>query len=321
MIGNLLLLAGGVGSLFFGADWLVRGSARLARHFKVSPIVIGLTVVALGTSAPEMVVCVLAAVRESPEIAMGNVLGSNLANIGLILGLTAVLRPLQVAARVVSREVPMMLILTLLLYPLLIGGQIGRGDGMFLLAILVAYLVFVFRAAREEPAEVLGEYEEFAKQTVNLARAGIVRDGALVVVGSAGLVVGGYAIVISATFLARAFGISELVIGLTLVAVGTSLPELATSLVAAFRKEADIAVGNIVGSNIFNLAAVLGTTATIHPVAIGPSIATREMPALILLSLLVLPVARYRYTVQRWEGALLLATYVGLATWLTIAHP
>lgn len=319
MIGNFLLLVGGVGSLFFGADWLVRGGAHLARRFQLSPIVIGLTIVALGTSAPELVVAVVASFKGSDDIALGNILGSNLANVGLILGLSALARPLRVAAVVVSREVPLMLVLSLLLYPLMLDYSVGRGDGAMLVALLVGYLLFMFRAARREPASVLGEYELFAEETVLAAAAGLFRDLMLVLSGSIGLVVGGYAIVESATYLARVFGVPELFIGLTVVAVGTSLPELATSLVAALRRESDIAVGNIIGSNIFNIASVLGIAALIRPLSVDPRILTHEMPAVLLLSALVLPVARMRYTIRRWEGVLLLATYLLLMTWLASA--
>jgi len=306
-----LALAAGVGVLFFGAEWLVRGAARMAGALGVSPIVVGLTVVSLGTSAPELVVSLTAALRGNPDLAMGNVMGSNLANIGLILGLTALVRPMQVAARVVTREVPIMLAITALLYPLIWDGVLGQGDGIILLIVLGIYILFVNRVAGEEDTEVLGEYEEFARSETHLHKVSG-RDVWLIVAGSMGLVVGGTLIVNSAEFLAVAVGIPDMVVGLTVVAIGTSLPELATSLVAAVRGEADIAVGNVVGSNIFNVAAILGTTAVVTPLNVAPQILTQELPAVLLLSVVVLPVTWNAFMVRRWEGAILLTGYVVL---------
>jgi len=313
---QVLILVGGIGVLYFGAEWLVRGAARLAGSLGVSPLVVGLTVVSFGTSAPELVVCSVAALRGNANLAIGNVLGSNLANIGLILGLTAVVRPLTVTARVVWREVPLMLFVTAALYPLVWDLTLDRRDGVLLLMMLAAYLVFVFQSVEEEPPEIVGEYEEFIKASAR-ARNGVrIADVLLVLAGSLGLVVGGYAIVEGAVAVAQALGVSELTIGLTVVAVGTSLPELATSLVAAIRKESDIAVGNVIGSNIFNVAAILGTASLIRPIAIESSVLTRELPAVLVMSLLVFPLLRSGWRIRRWEGALLLGCYVTIGVWL-----
>lgn len=313
---NAVLLAGGIAVLYFGAEWLVRGAARMAGSLGLSSIVIGLTVVSLGTSAPELAVCVMAAIRGDPDIAMGNVMGSNLANIGLILGLTALVRPMKVAARVVRREVPLMLVVTALLYPLVMDQGLGRLDGLALLGLMVLYLVFVFRAVETEAPEVLGEYEQFARASEHTAATFRWKDVGLVVVGSAGLVVGGTAIVGAAEYIALELGISQLLISLTVIAIGTSLPELATSLVAALRQESDIAVGNVIGSNIFNLGAVLGITSMVAPIEVNPDILTAQLPAVLFISLLVLPVTRSRMSIRRWEGAVLLITYVALIVWL-----
>ena len=306
-----LALAAGVGVLFFGAEWLVRGAARLAGALGVKPIVVGLTVVSLGTSAPELVVSLTAALRGNSDLAMGNVLGSNLANIGLILGLSALIRPMQVAARVVTREVPIMLGITVLLYPLIWDLELGMSDGLILLMVLAVYILFVNKAAEEEPSEILGEYEEFARSSEHLGGS-TGRDVALILAGSLALVVGGTLIVNSSEFLAAEFGIPDIIVGLTVVAIGTSLPELATSLVAAARGESDIAVGNVVGSNIFNVAAILGTTATVTPISVAPEILRQELPAVLLLSFILLPVTRNALKVRRWEGGLLLGGYVVL---------
>jgi cation:H+ antiporter len=313
---NLLLLIGGIAVLYIGAEWLVRGAARMAASLGLSPIVVGLTVVSLGTSAPELAVCVLAAVRGDPDIAMGNVMGSNLANVGLILGLTALVRPLQVAGRVVAREVPLMLVATGLLYPLILDGRVGRLDGMILLVLMAFYLVFVFRSVEEEPPEVLGEYERFAMEAQHTATRLRPQDVLLVVAGSAGLVVGGTSIVGSAEYIAVEMGISQLVISLTIIAIGTSLPELATSLVAALRSEADIAVGNIIGSNIFNIGMILGLTSLVEPVQVNHQVLTAYLPAVLLMAIILVPVARAAFCIRRWEGAILLATYCVLMSWL-----
>jgi len=313
---DVLLLVLGVGVLYFGAEWLVRGAARLAGSLGVSPIVVGLTVVSFGTSAPELVVCVVAAWGGNPDLAIGNVMGSNLANIGLILGLTSVIRPLEVQSRVVWREMPIMLIVTLALYPLAWDLEITGGDGIILLLALAAYLLFVFQSVGTETTGVLEEYEEFIKaagEEKSLVRSA---DVALVVLGCAGLVLGGYCIVEGAVQVASALGISQVVIGLTVVAVGTSLPELATSLVAAMRCESDIAVGNVIGSNIFNIAAILGTSSVVADMPIQPSVLSRELPALVLMSLLLFPVLRSGWRIRRWEGAILVTAYVAAGAFL-----
>jgi cation:H+ antiporter len=307
---DIALLTLGVGVLYYGAEWLVRGSARLSATLGVSPIVVGLTVVSFGTSAPELVVSTVAAFGGSPNLALGNVMGSNLANIGLILGLTSIIRPLEVHARVVWREAPIMLLVTASVIPLAWDGMLSRGDGIILLIALVWYLVFVFQTVGDEAPEILGEYEDFMKASTARSTTVHLPDLLLIVAGSASLVLGGYCIVEGAVEVASALGISQVVIGLTVVAVGTSLPELATSLVAAVRNEADIAVGNVIGSNIFNVAAVLGVTSTLKPIAIPAGLIEGELVAVMFLSMLLLPVLRSGWLIRRWEGTLLLIGYV-----------
>jgi cation:H+ antiporter len=300
----------GIGVLYFGAEWLVRGAARLAAAFGISPIVVGLTVVSLGTSAPELVVCLVAALEGRPGLVTGNVLGSNLANIGLILGLTAMITPLNVQARVVWREMPIMLGITVGLYALVSDLTLGRPDGVILVGLLVAYLVSAFKAGDGQASEILAEVEEFLSEEDAQKTAVRFRDLVLVVVGCLGLVLGGYLIVEGAVGVATRLGISEVVIGLTIVAVGTSLPELATSVVAAIRQEADIAVGNLIGSNIFNLAGILGITAIVRPIPIERTILSHELLAVTIMSLLLLPLVRIDWRLRRWEGALLLVGYL-----------
>ena len=318
MTREVLLFGGGVGVLYFGAEWLVRGSARLATSVGVSPIVLGLTVVSMGTSAPELVVSLVAALGGNGDLAIGNVMGSNLANIGLVLGISAIAKPLHVSGRVVTREVPVMLMITALLLPVIWDLQISRVEGLALLVVLCAYLAFVFRTAKDEDEEVLCEYEQFAKEAVGLTPWAAARDLALITMGIGALVLGAFAIRESAIALAEAMGISELVIGRTLVSIGTSLPELATSLVATWRGEADIAVGNIIGSNVFNIAAILGITATVSPLPVSPEVLRLEFPAVVIMSVLLVPIVRANLTIRRTEGVVLLGSYLALGAWVLL---
>jgi len=317
----ILLLLGGFGALYFGADWMIRGAARLQGSLGLSPIVIGLTVVSLGTSAPELIVAILATLRGNADIAVGNVLGSNLANIGLILGATALARPLLVAERVVKREIPIMILLTLLLYPLIMDLEIGRLEGVGLTIMLGLYLTHVFYRGRKASAPLISEYSQLAEEVGTRKGRAILIDLGLLLAGTLGLLIGGRAIVESAIYLSGNLGISELGMGLTVVAIGTSLPELATSVMAAARKQTDIAVGNVIGSNIFNIAGVLGLTSLIKPVAVDPGVFWVELPAVVMLSFLVLlvtlsPRTKGEFRIRRWEGALLLGAYLGLGFWI-----
>ncbi len=319
LLANLLLLLGGFGALYFGAEWLVRGAARIAAAMGTSPVVVGLTLVSLGTSAPELVVGVIATLNNEGGLLMGNVLGSNLANIGLILGGTALISPLAVADRVISRDVPIMIVITILVYPLVLDLQVDWGDGVILLALLTVYVGFTFWTADDDMDDIRDEVGELTEGDEEV-RPGpsMMKNLGRVVVGAAGLALGGQAIVNAATFLAGAMGASTELIGLTVVAVGTSLPELVTSIVAATRKQADIAVGNIVGSNIFNLAAVMGASALVRGYPVAPSILTSQLPAVLVLSLLVWPVVASGRRVRRSEGCLLVLAYAGLMSWITI---
>ncbi len=317
----ILLLFGGFGALYFGADWMVRGAARLQGSLGLSPIVIGLTVVSLGTSAPELIVAILATLRGSADIAVGNVLGSNLANMGLILGATALVGPLLVAERVVKREIPIMILLTLLVYSLAIDVEVGRLDGVGLTLFLGLYLTYVFYRGRKAPVPLISEYRQLAGEVGPGKRKAILIALGLLVAGTSGLLLGGRAIVESAVYLSRSLGISELGMGLTVVAIGTSLPELATSVMAAAKRHTDIAVGNVIGSNIFNLAGVLGVTSVIKPVAVDPGVLWVELPAVLAFSMLVLlvtlfPMTKGEFRIRKWEGALLLGAYFGLGFWI-----
>ncbi len=316
MTTDILKLIGGVGVIFFGAEWLVRGAARLATRLGVHPVVLGLTIVSLGTSAPELVVAVVASAKGASGLALGNVMGSNLANIGLILAVSAMVHPLAVSSRVVTREVPIMLLVTGLVYPVLMNFHVSRLEGLGLVGLLVVYLVFVFRVVRDEDAKVLGDFERFAQETAGLDARAVVRIAGLLIMGSAGLALGGFAVVEGATAIALELNISESVIGFTVVAIGTSMPELATSAVAAYRKEADIAVGNVIGSNVFNLTAVLGVAALVRPLDVEQAVLSVEFPAVVIISVLLVPIVRANLTIRRSEGAVLLAAYAALAFWV-----
>jgi cation:H+ antiporter len=242
-------------------------------------------------------------------------MGTNLANIGLVMGLTSVIRPLSVNARV-RRDVPLMLLVTLALLPLAWDRHLSRADGVLLVFLLGLYLVFVFRTSGGETPALLEEVEEYLEAEELEAGRPRLRDLGLMILGCTSLVLAGSAIVRSGVFLATEMGISQLVIGLTAIAVGTSLPELATTLVAVLRLETDLAVGNVIGSNIFNLSAILGTASVLEPIPIAPSILTREFPSLIALSLLLFPLLRSGWRIRRWEGAMLLAAYIAIGGFL-----
>ena len=316
-LANVLLLLGGFGALYFGAEWLVRGAARIAAAMGTSPVVVGLTLVSLGTSAPELVVGVIATLNDEGGLLVGNVLGSNLANIGLILGGTALIKPLSVADRVISRDVPIMIVITILAFPFVLDLEVDWGDGLILLALLVAYVSFTFWTEDDEIRDIQEGVGTYAGDEEDGGQD-LLRNLGLVAIGAAGLGVGGKAIVDSATYLSGVLGASTEVIGLTIVAVGTSLPELVTSIVAAARKQADIAVGNIVGSNIFNIAAVMGASALVRGYPVDQSILTLQLPAVLILSVLVWPVVASARRVRRSEGLLLLLVYLGLMGWITL---
>jgi cation:H+ antiporter len=330
-----LLLAGGTAILAVSAELLVRGASTLGRRAGITPIVIGLTVVSIGTSAPELAVSLMAAMRGSPDLAVGNVMGSNLANIGLILGIAAVMQPLTMAGQVVRREVPWMLGITLVVLPLLWNLRMGRVEGAILAGTLFVYLYFLVRMARQEgripvvPAPAGSTPPRGRARRPPQARGawgrgeglrGLATPIALVVGGTLGLVAGGRGIVMGAVTIASELGVPEVIVGLSVVAVGTSLPELATTAIAAIRREADLAVGNVVGSNIFNLTFVLGGTALVHPIEVDPVLLRVEYPAVLILSFFLLPLAVTRRNLDRWEGLLLLLLYGGAWVWILWAR-
>jgi cation:H+ antiporter len=302
----IIYLVGGLIMLFIGAEGLVRGSSNLAIKIGIAPLVVGLTVVSFGTSAPELVVSLKAALSGNGSISLGNVIGSNIANIALILGLAALIRPLSVHANVIMREIPIMIAISLLLLVLLIDGEVGFIDGIILSGGLIIYLVVsVIMARKEKNAEVDAEFEEGLK-----SKFGIPLSIVFIIVGLGLLLFGANMFVQSAVAIAKIFNVSDAIIGLTIVAIGTSLPELITSIVAAYKKEADIAIGNVVGSNIFNILGILGITALIIPIS-SLGISYVDSGVMLFTAIILFPLSRTGFSISRFEGALLLVGYAG----------
>jgi cation:H+ antiporter len=312
MTTTILLFIAGLVILIFGADLLVRGASRLAAAFGVSPLVIGLTIVAIGTASPEIAVSLQAAVNGQGDLTLGNVLGSNIFNILFILGITALLAPIVIAEQLIRKDAPIMLGVSLLALGLASDHNIGFVDGVILLFFMVVYIVFALRQSRSESKEVQNEYaREFAEKQPRTTRNTLM-NLLFIVIGLGLLVLGSRWLVDSAVFIAKALGVSELVIGLTIVAVGTSLPEVATSVIAALKKESDIAVGNAVGSNIFNLLGVLGLGALLAPdgISVAERVLHLDFLVMVFVALVSLPVFYIDNRISRTEGILLLGYYV-----------
>lgn len=304
---TLVYFVGGLVILVLGAEGLVRGSSALALRLGISPLVIGLTVVAFGTSSPELAVSIESALSGSSSIALGNVIGSNIANIGLILGITAMICPMMVQPSLIREQIPLMIGITILVWVLALDQELGLLNGLVLASGLVAYVYFSYRSSKgdasAESVEILpGDVATLKDKTWFCI--------VLIVIGFAGLVGGGMLFVNSAVELARIFEVDEAIIGLTIVAIGTSMPELATSVVAAIRKESDIAIGNIVGSNIFNLLGILGIASIIKPLS-GVGFSQVDYGVMIAFAIILLPMAITRKRLSRAEGSVLLAGYAG----------
>jgi cation:H+ antiporter len=315
---DVIVLAIAIVVLAIGAEVLVKGAAGIARRTGLSPVVIGLTVVAFGTSAPELAVGVVAALRDESDLVVGNVVGSNIANVLLVLGLSSIVAAggLVVAFRIVRIDVPVMVGLSVLTLVFAWNGVVGRLEGAVMGIGLVVYMAWTVRATRSASAEIVAEYDE-----------GIGRDErpmwqwvALVLVGLVALAVSSALLVSAASSIAVEFGVSELVIGLTIVAVGTTAPEIATSLLAAARGERDLAVGNVVGSNIFNLLGVLGLSAVVAQggVPVADAARTFDLPVMTVVAIACLPIFFTGYSVKRWEGFVFLVAYAVYVAYLLI---
>lgn len=307
--------------LLVGAEGLVRGASRLAAGFGVSALVIGLTVVAFGTSAPELAVSIGAALSGTggADVAVGNVVGSSIFNVLVILGLSAAIAPLLISQRLVRIDVPLLLLVSLSVLAMAMDGRIGRAEGLLLFGGIVTYTLLAIGLGRRESALVRQEYKEAFGQPARGWRA-IVLNGLLVIVGLGMLLLGSRWLVEGAVSLARLLGISELVIGLTIVAAGTSLPELATSVLASLRGERDIAAGNVIGSNLFNLLCVLGATALVAPggLTVSRAVLTFDLPVMVASVAACLPIFFATHRIPRWAGLLFLGSYAAYAAYLVL---
>ena len=312
---DIVFLLGGMALILLGANGLTDGSSSVAKRFGISDLVIGLTIVAFGTSAPELMVSLVSSIKGSAQLAIGNVVGSNIFNILMIVGLTAVVMPIKVQKNTITNEIPLVLLSSLALVACAsdivldggVGNVIGRGDGIILLLFFAIFMRYTFSIAKSS-GEESGEQIKLMPIWKSLL---------FIVLGLAGLIVGGQLFVDGASGIARSLGVSESVIGLTLVAGGTSLPELATSVVAAVKKKPGIAIGNVIGSNLFNIFLVLGASATVSPLPLG-NIGISDMLMLVVSSVLFWAAGWFfkDKTITRIEGAIMVALYVGYIWWL-----
>jgi cation:H+ antiporter len=319
----IVLVAIGIVALIFGADWLVRGAASLAARTGMSSVVIGLTVVAFGTSAPELAVSLGGALRgdEGGSLALGNVIGSNIANILLALGIAAAVGGgLIVVQRIVRIDVPIMIGLSVLVLVMALDERLGRVDGVILTAGLVTYTSWtVIAARRDRSIAIEAQYTE-GLDVEELAGQPLWRDLLLLVAGLGLLVLGSQSLVEGASDIAADLGVSDLVIGLTVVAVGTSMPEIATTVLAVMRGQRDLAVGNAIGSNIFNILSVLGITALVvpDPIPVAEAALQVDLPVMVIVAVATLPIFANGYELKRWEGTMFVALYVGYIVWLVL---
>ncbi|MBX2868614.1 MAG: calcium/sodium antiporter [Acidiferrobacterales bacterium] len=305
-----LLLIVGIVLLMIGAEVMVRGAEQIALGFGISPLVVGLTVVAFGTSAPELAVGIRSALLDQADIALGNVVGSNILNILLILGLSAMITPMVVESRIIRREIPILLFVSFLLFALALDGTIASIEGVILFAGSVVYTVYAIRKSRKEASE----------STTVEERESPLKAMAFVLVGLGMLVFGAELLVDNAVILARWFGVSELLIGLTIVSIGTSLPEIATSVVAAMRGMRDMAVGNVIGSCLFNVLAVSGATAIFASggLSVDPGLLQFDLPVMLAATVACLPIFATGHVISRWEGCVFFVYYLAYTTYLLL---
>jgi cation:H+ antiporter len=323
---TFLMFAGGLLALILGADLLVRGASRLALTLGISPLVVGLTVVSFGTSAPEMAVGVGAVLAGNADLALGNVVGSNVFNVLFILGLSAMITPLAVNIQLIRQEVPIMLGASLLLFLLVLDGNLGFVDGIMLMSLMIAYTVFLVWQSRSQGQAALEEYAaEFAPDQSAPWLDHLSVQLALIIVGLGLLVVGSEWLVQASVVFAKALGVSDLIIGLTIVAAGTSMPEVATSVMAAIKGERDIAVGNVVGSNTFNILGSLGLAGIVSGavgaggLAVPAAMLNFDLWVMTAVALACLPVFMTGREIARWEGCMFFAYYLAYVGYLVLA--
>ncbi len=315
----LFLCLVGIILLYLAAGWLVKGSGSLARSLGVPPIVVGLTVVAFGTSAPELFVSLTSALQDSPMIAVTNVIGSNICNIALVLGLSVLIKPMLCDRSVRRRDFPLMLVISLVVLAFSLDGKLSRWEGAILFLGVIAYTIFNYRVALRQKAVGRKAAIEEEVRSIEQVKSRVIQI-LLIVVGIAGVMAGAKLVVDSATTVMLRLKLSEEFVGLTMVAFGTSVPELATSVVAAIKGESDISIGNLVGSNVFNLLSVLGATSLVAPIAFPGGFAAGGLPVaygvMLLTSALPLLLIRRNDRFGREAGVVLLLTYIGFVLWL-----
>ena len=309
----VLYILGGIVGLFVGAEGLVRGSSSLAISFGISPLVVGLTIVAFATSSPELVVSIKAAIDGNPGIVVGNVVGSNICNIALILGVAALISPMRVKTQVIKREIPLMIFISFVFLLVLIDGSISRWEGAIFVIGIIAYIILSYMYVRKDKddVEIVKEFEKGLRTKPYKIWQSIL----LIIGGLALLIIGSKLFIDGAIETAVKLGVSQAVIGLTIVALGTSLPELITSIVASFRNENDIAIGNIVGSNVFNILSILGISSLINPIS-NSGVTIIDLAIMMFFTILILPLCRSGFKLRRWEGALLFTGYIAYMIYL-----
>jgi len=317
MMWSYVAVVFGLALLVWSADRFVEGAAATARHFGVPPLLIGMVIVGFGTSAPEMMVSALAASQGNPGIALGNAFGSNISNIALILGVTALISPIAVHSGVLRRELPILTAVTVLAAVLLFDGALSRVDAWIMLGVFAGLMAWTIRQGLARRSDSLGAEMERELETREQPLA---RSVFRLLLGLVLLIVSSRLLVWGAVGIARHFGVGDLIIGLTVVAIGTSLPELASSVMATRKGEHDIALGNVIGSNLFNTLAVVGIAAAIHPMAVAPEVMTRDVPVMGALTVSLFIIG-YGFRgragrINRWEGGLLLASFAGYTGWL-----
>lgn len=309
MILNILYIVGGILAVLWGADRLTEGAVGVAERFRVPQLIIGLTIVAMGTSMPEFTVSLLASLKGTPDLAVGNVVGSNIFNVLAIVGITAMIAPMSILPVTVRKDLPFALVASFMLVVLALNDDLSRWDCLALFALFIIFMVITLRGAKEEPTEI-AEGEEPAKQPMPMWRAIL-----FLAIGLTCLIVGSNFFVDGASAVASYLGVNDAVIGLTVVAVGTSLPELATSVVAARKGNSGIAIGNVIGSNVFNILFILGLAGTIAPMKITGI--TKVDFALLIGSMMALWLFSYtKLKIARWEGSVLFVAFLGYMVWL-----
>lgn len=320
MTTSIFLILGGLIVLVLGGELLVRGASRLAALAGVSPLIIGLTVVAFGTSAPELAVSVKASFGGQADIAVGNVVGSSIFNILFILGISAIISPLVVSSQLVRIDVPIMIIASIAAWLFSMDGYLSTLEGSILFLGLIGYLGWSIYQSQKENVYVQEEFNQEFSEQPKKTLAGICWEGCLIVVGLVFLTYGAQWLVTGSSNIARSLGMSELLIGLTIVAVGTSLPEVATSIMASVRGERDIAVGNVVGSNIFNVMSVMGLSAIVSPtgIAISESALRLDMPIMIAACIACLPIFYIGHRIERWDGIVFFGYYIAYTAYLIL---